>query len=258
MTAASASTSLFAAVVQPESLSLFSSTSSDPLALWALHQDVDLPEDSGIRLVIDDTNVTAPNDPGATHESFIVRSEDVRSGASSEPVLHIQSPAIRNAFIRSPAALGTELGIELPHISFQFKSIGSARPFALEVGIKDESGRRATIRVSSFQTAPKLYPAGATGTGPVLHLPLRQPDQDETSLTSWQVLTLDLQQLAGHLNDTSLLASSDTEGFRGPEQTFGRFHSITHVKIHANIRLRRVWCSRHLPDHDLPEFQLFS
>ena len=203
-----------------------------------------------------------PNDPGITHESFGLRSEDTKKGASSEPVLHIQSPAIRSTFIRSPPSPGTELGLELAHISFQFKAIGSARPFAFEIGVKDESGRQGTIRVSSFRTAPKLYPAGAAGTAgtaAILHLPLTraaQPGHDETSLTSWQVLTLGLHRIAGHFSDMSLAAEAEKD--QGERQAFGRFHSISHIKVHANVRLRRVWCSRHLPDHDLPEFQLFS
>lgn len=159
MTEGQAATSLFGDVVQPESLSLFSSTSSDPLALWAVHQNADLPEDSGIRLLIDETDDTAQNDPGITHESFILRKQDAPKGCSSEPVLHIQSPAIRNTFIRSPPSPITELAIELAHISFQFRGVGSARPFAFEIGIKDECGLQGTIRISSFQTAPKLYPA---------------------------------------------------------------------------------------------------
>lgn len=261
MTAEQAPASLFGDFVQPDSLSLFSSTSSDPLALWAAHQDADLPEDSGIRLLIDETDGTAPNDPGITHESFGLRSEDTKKGASSEPVLHIQSPAIRSTFIRSPPSPGTELGLELAHISFQFKAIGRARPFAFEIGVMDDSGRQATIRVSSFQTAPKLYPAGAAGTAAILHLPLTmaaQPGHDDTSLTSWQVLTLGLDRIGGHFSDLSLAARSEVGEERAEKQAFGRFHSISHVKVHANVRLRRVWCSRHLPDHDLPEFQLFS
>lgn len=271
MAADRASSSLFGDVVQPDSLSLFSSTSSNPFALWMLQQDDDLPEDSGIRLVIDQTDETASKDPGITHDSLVLRAEETTTGSISEPVLHIQSPAIRGTFIRSPPDDKTQLGIQLPNISFQFRAIGSARPLCFEIGVRDEAGRRAAIRMSSFQAEPKLYLtqgkklAGENGEKSIqdevealLHLPLTMaaaPSQDETSLTAWQVLTLPLDQLAKRLSDTSLLSHT---GPKTSTKRFGSFHSISYVKVYANLRLRRVWCSRHLPDHDLPEFQLFS
>lgn len=249
--------SLFGDVVQPESLSLFSSTSSHPFALWSLHQDSDLQQDSGIRLLNDATD------------------EPVR-GSSSDPVLHIQSPAIRNTFIRSPPIKDTELGIKLPHVTFQFRSIGSSRPFVFEIGIRDDDGRTGTIRLSSFQTEPRLYlkhlrrrPTasmtdedydGASRTELLVHLPLElaaTPASDETSLTPWQVVTLPLDKLARYLSDTSLITPVDTELLR-QSQRFGNFHSISYIKVHANMRLRRVWCSQHLPDHELAEIQVFS
>lgn len=263
--------SLFGSIVQPEAISLFSSTSSDPFALWTSHQDTALPEDSGIWLVIDETDKTASNDPDLTHASFVLRSEQTIRGSSSDPVLHIQSPAIRGTFIRSPPDESAELGIELPHLTFQLRAIGGARPFCLEIGIKDDAGRRAAIRVSSFQGEPRLYLGSCIAAKnaearttkdavALLHLPLTMaahPDQDETSLTAWQVLTLPLDGLAKHLSDGSLASLAEVDTARRTQQ-FGRFHSVLYVKVYANIRLRRVWLSRHLPDHDLAEFQLFS
>lgn len=274
MAPSQAAQSLFGHVVQPDSLSLFSSTSSDALALWTSHQDADLLEDSGIRLLNDATNEIAPYDSGTTDQSFVLRSEVTCKGNSSEPVLHIQSPAIRKTFIQSPPDDKDELGILVGQISFQFKTLGRSRPFAFEVGVKDDEGQLGAIRVSSFQTEPRLYLALTNKasasveqgtkfggrTVAVLHLPLSMAfgrDHDETSLTTWQVLTLPLNRLARHLSDTSL--AKCTETMRTQNATlFGNFHSISYVKVHANMRLRRVWCSQRLPDHDLPEFQMFS
>ena len=112
------SRSLFGDVVQPESLSLFTSTSSDPFVLWALHQDHDLEEDSGIRLLVDANDEVALADPGIVSESFQLRSSPTSRGACSEPVLHIQSPAVRNTFIRSPPSAEDQLGIQLPYLTF--------------------------------------------------------------------------------------------------------------------------------------------
>lgn len=269
-----ASQTLFEDVVQPDALSLFSSTSSQPLALWAVHQDADLPEDSGVRLLVDASNEVALNDPGLTDRSFVLRIETARKGSSSEPVLHIQSPAIRNTSIRCPPENSKKLDIKLAHISFQYKSIGRSRPFSFEVGIKDEEGRGGTIRVSSFQAKPRLHlfagidqdriEGGESRAGDsrhaLLHLPLAlsiDPEHDQTTLTAWQVVTLPLDRLAQHLSDHSLSSSAGSTETRNTKP-FGSFHSISYVKVYANVRLRRVWCSRQLPDHDLPEFQLFS
>ncbi len=71
MCAKHGSRSLFEDVVQPDSLSLFSSTSSNPFLLWALHQDSDLPEDSGIRLLVDASDEVAPSDPGITRKCSV-------------------------------------------------------------------------------------------------------------------------------------------------------------------------------------------
>ncbi|GAC92540.1 hypothetical protein PHSY_000094 [Pseudozyma hubeiensis SY62] len=266
---------LFRDTVQSDSIALFSSTSSQPLALWSHHQDVDLPEDSGIQLVIDATDVIAPNSLDITHESFTLRTEETRRGRTSEPVLHIQSPAVRGTFIRSPPDDQTDLGVRLPYISIQYRAIGKSRHFAFEVGVADRQGRRGIIRVSSFHIEPRLYlpttsqqvasDDQSTGSecsqGAILHLPLSMTidsNLDETSHASWQVLTLPLERITKHLSNAALVEHSDAhKSFH--HTAFGTFHSVTYVKIHANVRLRRVWCSGRLPDHfDLPEFQLFS
>lgn len=274
MPPAPASRSLFGDTVQPESLSLFSSTSSDPLALWTLHRDTELAEDSGVQILADATDAAAPSDLEEATSGFKLRVEAASRGTSIETVLHIQSPAIRNTFVRSPPSLEAELGIKLPHISFQFRSIGNARPFAFEVGIKDRIGCSGIVRLSSFQTKPKLYlPLASSATAgpsepmksrpsrPLLHLPLTTaptPDQDEATLTAWQVVTLPLDRIARSLSDTSLLSATPQDSRPSHLDPFGEFDSISYVKIHANVRLRRIWCSNSLPDHDLAEFQVFT
>lgn len=265
---------LFRDAVQADSIALFSSTSSQPLALWSHHQDEDLPEDSGIQLVVDATDAIAPNDPSITHESFTPRTEETRRGHSSEPVLHIQSPAVRGTFIRSPPGPQADLGVQLPHFSIQYRAIGKSRPFAFEVGVADRQGRRGVIRLSTFQIEPQLYPPTTSqqtaskdpstesdhSEGAVLHLPLTvavNSNVDETTLTSWRVLTLLLDRLSKHFSNTALVKHADAQGVLD-HTTFGIFHSVTYVKIYANVRLRRIWCSQRLPDHLLAEFQLFS
>lgn len=276
MASKAASHSLFEDVVQPESLSLFSSASSKPFALWTLHQDPDLEEDSGIRLLVDSTDEIAPSDQSDTSPSFMLRSDQPARGSSSETVLHIQSPAIRNTFIRSPPDKDTDLGIKLPYMTFQLRAIGGSRPFLIEIGIRDDQRRGATIRISSFQIEPKLYlkrhqsgkdqnisrQKNPDTVKTILHLPLTmaaQPAQDETSLTAWQVLTLSLDRLAEHCSDTSLMGEHEAaQEIVARLERFGSFEAVTYVKVHANMRLRRVWCSKQLPDHDLAEFQIFS
>lgn len=269
------SDSLLGEVVQPGSLSLFSSTSANPLALWLTQEDPDLEDDSGIRLVVDATDAVAAADPGIAPTPLRLKTNDVTRVACCEPVLHIQSPAIRNTFIRSPPQDNAELCIRSPHISFQFRTLGVHRTFAFEVGIKDQGGQRGVFRVSRFQTEPKLYLRRSQGEGhvgtnntedrtyqiePLLHLPLTmadQPEESEASMTAWQVLTLPLHHLSRHLSDTSLTTDGCLDS-PSKLRAFGTFQSISYVKVYANVRLRRVWCSQHLPDHDLPEFQLFS
>ncbi|KAI3481200.1 hypothetical protein L1887_56517 [Cichorium endivia] len=93
---------------------------------------------------------------------------------------------------------------------------------------------------------------------PLLHLPLTTaptPDQDEATLTAWQVVTLPLDRIARSLSDTSLLSATPQDSRPSHLDPFGEFDSISYVKIHANVRLRRIWCSNSLPDHDLAEFQ---
>lgn len=266
--------SLFGDVVQPDALSLFSSTSSDPFALWALHPDPDLKEDSGICLVQDTTNELASSELGAASGTFQLRTDGTLKGSCSEPVLHIQSPAIRSTFVRSPPSDDIDLGITLSYITFQFKAMGSSKPLLFEIGLRDEHARRGRLRISSFQAEPKLYLSpstsgsanpiedqpGSNAVEPILHLPLQmaaRPDTDETSFTAWQVVSLPLDRIAQHFSDGLFVANAEKDSIPKSE-IFGRFHSISYVKVYANLRLRRVWCSRHLPDHDLSEFQVFA
>ncbi|PWY98603.1 hypothetical protein BCV70DRAFT_201925 [Testicularia cyperi] len=311
------STSLFGQVSQPSSMCLFSSTSSDPLALWSTQVDRDLPDDAGVLLLHDATAEVAATDlSGSVSDTFQLRCERQPRGALAETVLHIQSPAIRNTFIRSPPlthpTMQEELGIRLPIVTIQHCAIGS-RPFLFEIGVRDSRGSRGRIRVSNFQTEPRLHPAtktaGATAVvdgntavtdksadrrkagsfntqshpamkvddeGPLLHLPLQSaatPDQEASALTSWQTVSLPLDRLCAHLSNSSLIRKTEhdarrLDGQRGTRPTaatatatanrFEAFHCITHVTVHANVRLRRIWCSQHLPDHTLPELQLFS
>lgn len=64
----------------------------------------------------------------------------------------------------------------------------------------------------------------------MLHLPLVFPPQSPHQLTPWTTVTLPLHQL---------LSSFPSLG--GPH--FARFSSLQSIEIHANCRLRRIWCT---------------
>ncbi|PWN52656.1 hypothetical protein IE53DRAFT_384876 [Violaceomyces palustris] len=167
---------MFGNTIPPPLLSIFSSTSSDPLCLFSTKVDLDLPEDSGIILVkdSDDQRVDIPaND--ATILSRDPKKFKLRGGGrgggvgggdedeveavrrrgllSKDPVLHIQSPTISSTYVKT---LGRALELELPYLHFQFRTLGG-RPLMFEVGVQDVSGRVGRIRVSNFQARPCLY-----------------------------------------------------------------------------------------------------
>ncbi|KAN0066039.1 hypothetical protein ACQY0O_000132 [Thecaphora frezii] len=310
---------MFRNVHQPPLVSLFSSTSSSPLALFSAHIDPNLPEDSGALLLRDcddapcdylaDDGSPSPRNP----DRFRLRTDSAPDapctaaatrGLLEDSVLHIQSPTIRTTFIRTPPLLAAtttgddnddELGIRLPYLHLQFRPIGS-RPFLIEVGIRDVSGRRARIRLSNFQARPTLYLAKAThgapsndirtstttpsarqggravqeGKGytntPVLHLPITlppTPETSETSFTPWLSVCLSLSKLIPHFSNALLVASSSARGLAARSiaeatedgdkaegliprvlERFDGFHSIAYVQVHANLRVRRIWCTK--------------
>ena len=271
---------MFSDTVQPSVVSLFSSTSSEPLALFSTHVDLDLPEDSGLILLrdCDDQRVDiAANDATLLQrdpKQFQLRSGcSSRSGLVRESVLHLQSPTIKTTYIHSPPLPHTEpLDIHLPYIHFQFRPIG-AKPFVFEVGVQDTRGRKAKLRISNFQSQPTLY-LRSSAADPLLHVPISMRESDvlkEVSQTPWRTVSLALGRLMPHLNNPKLLSLASSHALAAPKGTtnlerFEGFQSITYVKVHANVRLRRIWCTQEpdpqaaggLDGRGLDELELFA
>lgn len=153
---------MFSSVVQPGIVSLFSSTSSDPLGLFSSRIDEALPSDSFIHLLNDSTSQPAPPPP---HELLsvpsIAASDDLdetsasafppRSGyALDQTVLHIQSPTLTTTFIRAPFdGYHGGLGLKHPWLHMQVRNLG--REWSFEVGVVDRAGREGVVRYSTFQ-----------------------------------------------------------------------------------------------------------
>ncbi|KAF9517450.1 hypothetical protein BS47DRAFT_1339275 [Hydnum rufescens UP504] len=140
---------MFAQSVQPSLLSLFSSVGSDPLALFAIHTDPDLPADSHIALLHDDSNIPVQEDQSLDGRDF-VSPEDAEGsqGKTIHPVLNIQSPTLTTTYIRSPPS-HQRLGIKLPWLHLQVRNLG--RPWSIEFGVTDPGGQSGVVRCSTFQ-----------------------------------------------------------------------------------------------------------
>lgn len=137
---------MFRNEIQPSVISLFSSTGSHPLGLWHIQTDAGLPKDSHITLIDDDVAEKISR----TELDYLKLEEDeAESRTLSHPVLHIQSPTLISTFIRCPPSLSDSLGIKLPWLHIQFRSLG--RPWSFEVGVSDSYGHHAAIRCSTFQ-----------------------------------------------------------------------------------------------------------
>ena len=252
---------MFATSVQTSPLSLFSSVSSRPFALFSLASNCEeLPEDAGIVLVHDGTNackaVLKADEARFQQREEVGRSEGA-TGHLDDIVAHIQSPSIQSTFVRCPAGAGAKLGIELAHLHLQLRSLGPTRHFSLEVGVRDHRGAPTRIRCSTFQATAKVYAApqhdSSTRT-PLLHLPLVMPGSGDrgTRLTEWVTLSLPLDSLLKHASDASL----HSEPPKQPPETPSRFASVDYVQVHANCRLRRIWFTARTQLHEEEAFPM--
>ncbi|GAA6056791.1 hypothetical protein JCM3770_002801 [Rhodotorula araucariae] len=227
-------------VVQPCTISLFSSTSSQPTLLATCVSATDADADSFVSLLDDATDsretLLASNGSTAAELSARVQSlarlrRGLPVGAKdlSDQVLHLQAPDCRTTSVRwgslSAVTWPEEgLGVELPALHFQLKHL--EQTVYIDVAVVDQQDDVTIVRCSTFQTSPELFPS--SGVHPrLLHLPLRFPSSDSTVplLTSWCTLTLPLR---------SLLASLT------PPVTF---KCTVGVEVHATCRLRRIWFS---------------
>lgn len=151
---------MFARSVQPDVVSLFSSTGSDPLGLFSVQVDGSLPSDSFIHLLNDSTSLPAPPQPAVLITAPSVYRDqhtDTSQGHElNQIVLHIQSPTLRKTFIQCPPSVppqgssgGRALGLKHTWLHIQVRNLG--RDWSFEVGIVDKTGRQGTIRCSTFQ-----------------------------------------------------------------------------------------------------------
>ncbi|KAI0676566.1 hypothetical protein C8Q78DRAFT_998348 [Trametes maxima] len=251
---------MFSASVQPSTVSLFSSTGSDPLGLFSTHADPSLPADSFICSLNDATSEPAPPPP----RSIIPVQENSEGPdyALKQTVLHIQSPTVRTTFIRCPpgetrSPEGTvtchdHLGLKHPWIHFQVRNL--RREWAFEVGIVDQSGREGIVRCATFQKEPKLKLTSR----PILLLPLSFPPSSSRPLTSWCIIAIRLPTLLPHFGSAAL-AREDEPASSSVQVPSGTYSHVSYVKVYATCRLRRIWFSEGGPQQQQPwEFQLYA
>ena len=274
---------LLSTTVQPPIVSLFSSSSSDPLELFTVAKDEKSSGASQVLLVKD-----APerqSSPSATIIPLPSVGSSIENGygySLFQTVLHIQSPNPRSTFIHSRG----ELGVRHHWLHIQVRNLG--RVWSFEVGVVDHLKRRGILRFSTFQvrrvsfsdsgtgsriilpkrfrffidalqTSPRLHLSrDDTGDKPaLLHLPLSFPHSSRSILTPWSTVSVHFPSLLPHFSDRSLM--DDEEAIIGPGPN-GTFSHVSYVKIHATCRLRRMWFSE-TGSHDqgVPwEFKLYG
>ncbi|KAJ7100029.1 hypothetical protein B0H15DRAFT_818415 [Mycena belliarum] len=258
---------MFSSTIQPELVSLFSSTSSDPLSLFSTSCDTTLPSDSFIHLLVDKSSLPTPSAPAvaisppSSHET----SDDTESNTSGlclgQTVLHMQSPTLRTTYIRCPPNSSKQLGLKHPWIHIQVRDMG--REWSLEVGLVDRSGHAGVVRLSTFQKEPRLKLSKRPSSPPLLHLPLSFPPISSRPLTAWSTVTLHLPSLLPHFSASSLLPRGPEDAhmpmLEGSSVPSGAFSHTSYVKVYATCRLRRIWFSQSGPSKQAPwEFELYG
>ncbi|KIY68515.1 hypothetical protein CYLTODRAFT_395283 [Cylindrobasidium torrendii FP15055 ss-10] len=237
--------------VQPPYISIFSSSGSNPLALY----DVSVTKDDSSALVFI-VNDADDADPGSTMLSL----PDLHSGrlgkSIAQNVLHIQSPSLPSTYIQSRG----HLGIRHPWVHIQVRNL--LRDWSFELGFEDESRRSGVARLSTFQVAPVLIPDAS-----LLHLPLAFPLSSPTLASGWATISVDLSSLIPSFVDASLVDRSDVDSDTEDEQGSSNltwdaprsFKELLYVKVYANCRIRRIWTSQTGSDAGLPwEFKLYA
>ncbi|KAG7448479.1 uncharacterized protein BT62DRAFT_929563 [Guyanagaster necrorhizus] len=246
---------IFGSTVQPATVSLFSSTGSQPLYLFESAQDDSLPTESFIHLLNDTSSEPIPESPRKLISPPSIESDvcDGNGYSLCQTVLHIQSPTLQATYIKSKG----DLGLNHPWFNLQVRTLG--REWSFEIGIVDRMKRVGVIRLSTFQKSARLK-LPVRGKPALLHLPLPFPMASESShlLTAWSTVTLNLPSLMPHFSDLSLLEDNG-DARRSLNTVAGAFSHISYVKIYSTCRLRRIWFSQEGPGAELPwEFQLYS
>ncbi|KAJ7061005.1 hypothetical protein C8F01DRAFT_1141561 [Mycena amicta] len=250
---------MFSNTVQPEIVSLFSSTGSEPLALFSVSCDASLPEDSFIHLLQDKSSLPAPPESCVLITPPIIQpgSETEALGLSlSQTVLHMQSPTLQTTYIHCPTTKASHLGLKHPWLHIQVRDMG--RQWSFELGLVDRLGRSGIVRVSTFQKEPRLTPSSP----PLLHLPLSFPSISSKPLTAWTTVTLHLPSLLPHFSSSSLIPRGpDGSPISMPATSLpsGAFGHVSFLKVYATCRLRRIWFSQGGPSKQAPwEFELYG
>ncbi|KAJ7269636.1 hypothetical protein C8J57DRAFT_1180675 [Mycena rebaudengoi] len=260
---------MFANTIQPDIVSLFSSTGSEPLQIFGTTSDSDLPSDSFFHLLVDKSSLPRPPAPAVLISPPALEQgsdDDVESSNSGlslgQTVLHIQSPTLRTTYIRCPRDTkpSADLGMKHPWIHIQVRNMG--REWSFEVGLVDRSGRAGVVRLSTFQKQPRLKLPTNASSLPLLHLPLSFPPISSRPLTAWATVTLHLPTLLPHFTSSSLLPRGTDDAqtpMLGTSMPAGAFSHTSFVKVYATCRLRRIWFSQGGPSKPAPwEFDLYG
>ncbi|TFK38054.1 hypothetical protein BDQ12DRAFT_684571 [Crucibulum laeve] len=273
---------MLSSVVQPATVSVFSSTGTEPLKLFGTRIDASLPSDSFVHLLHDRLSQPLPPLPAA----LIVPPPlcDVEEGGKGpgysldQTVLHIQSPTLPTTYIQCPAAVPTgslgarDLGIKHPWIHLQVRNLG--REWSFEVGLVDQSGRVGVLRLSTFQKQPRLKLNQKKSAFPLLHLPLVFPSRTSRPLTAWTTISLNLPSFLPYFSSTNLINPNDDNIHAGHAESAsgyarnagsigtvpsGSYSHVSYVRVHATCRLRRIWFGESGPTQNvLWEFELYS
>lgn len=148
---------MFKAAVQPAIISLFSSTNSEPLALWSFHSDATLPSDSFVHLLNDALSEPLAPLPAAAISPPLLDESGGPDYSVDQTVLQIQSPTLPTTWIQSPPDFGPatdrskDLGLKHPWMHLQIRNMG--REWSLEIGVVDQSNRMGILRFSTFQVS---------------------------------------------------------------------------------------------------------
>ncbi|KAJ7599035.1 hypothetical protein C8J56DRAFT_180629 [Mycena floridula] len=236
-------------------ISVLSTTGSEPLALWKLSVDSNLPSDSFVQLLNDADSIPAPAEP-ATLISAPTFSDCGGTQAGlllNQTVLHIQSPTIFTTFIQCPGSSSDDLGLRNPWFHLQARNMG--RQWSFEIGVVDKSRRLGILRFSTFQTRPCLKISAEKHTPPLLHLPFSFPSTSSRPLTGWSTINLYLPSFMPHF--LSMATAEELED--APVLPSGSYSHVAYLKVYATCRLRRIWFSQGGPSQKAPwEFELYG
>lgn len=241
---------MFLNTFQTPLISLFSSTGTEPLALWRTHTDNALPSDSFVCLLHDASSEPLPPPPA---QLVVLETPSKSTGSTNQrassqgllnnTVVHIQAPSPRSTFIRCPNQSDVSLGLKAPWLCVQVRPLD--KPWAIEVGMVDYAGRVGCVRCATYQNAAEVKKTNP----PLLVIPLRLPERTPESLTEWRTLILHLPKMMSYFSSPALHSDADTTvpAMSCAELPQSAFAYTSYVKIYATCRIRRVWFSERPP-----------